>query len=41
VLGTLPDGDEAVAEAERSIVEVLAGSLAARQATAPLARVES
>jgi TetR/AcrR family transcriptional regulator, fatty acid metabolism regulator protein len=30
VLGTLPDGDEAVAEAERTIVEVLAGGLVAR-----------
>jgi TetR/AcrR family transcriptional regulator, fatty acid metabolism regulator protein len=41
VLGTLPDGDEAVAEAERTIVEVLAGGLAARRVTAPGARVES
>jgi TetR/AcrR family transcriptional regulator, fatty acid metabolism regulator protein len=38
VLGTLPDGDEAVAEAERTIVEVLSGGLGA---TAPRARVES
>jgi TetR/AcrR family transcriptional regulator, fatty acid metabolism regulator protein len=30
VLGTLPDGDEAVAEAERTIVEVLADGLVAR-----------
>jgi TetR/AcrR family fatty acid metabolism transcriptional regulator len=30
VLGTLPDGDEAVADAERTIVEVLSGGLAAR-----------
>jgi TetR/AcrR family transcriptional regulator, fatty acid metabolism regulator protein len=30
VLGTLPDGEEAVAEAERTIVEVLGGGLAAR-----------
>ena len=34
VLGTLPDGDEAVAEAERTIVEVLAGGLVARGAEA-------
>jgi TetR/AcrR family transcriptional regulator, fatty acid metabolism regulator protein len=34
VLGTLPDGDEAVAEAERTIVEVLAGGLVARGAAA-------
>ena len=41
VLGTLPDGDDAVAEAERSIVEVLAGGLVARHPTAQRARVES
>jgi TetR/AcrR family transcriptional regulator, fatty acid metabolism regulator protein len=29
VLGSLPDGDEAVAEAERAIVQVLSGGLAA------------
>jgi TetR/AcrR family fatty acid metabolism transcriptional regulator len=32
VLGTLPDGDEAVAEAERTIVQVLAGGLVATNA---------
>jgi TetR/AcrR family transcriptional regulator, fatty acid metabolism regulator protein len=41
VLGTLPDGDDAVAEAERTIVEVLAGGLAAEHVTAPRARLES
>ena len=33
VLGTLPDGDESVAEAERAIVEVLSGGLLATRVT--------
>jgi TetR/AcrR family transcriptional regulator, fatty acid metabolism regulator protein len=32
VLGTLPDGDDAVAEAERTIVQLLSGGLAATNA---------
>ena len=35
VLGTLPDGDDGVARAERTIVEVMCGGLAADRATAP------
>jgi TetR/AcrR family fatty acid metabolism transcriptional regulator len=40
VLGTLPDGDEGVAEAERAIVQVLSGGLAtsARPAQGPRRR---
>jgi TetR/AcrR family transcriptional regulator, fatty acid metabolism regulator protein len=40
VLGTLPDGDEAVAEAERTIVQVLSSGLAtnARREPAPTRR---
>jgi TetR/AcrR family fatty acid metabolism transcriptional regulator len=36
VLGRLPDGDEGVARAERTLVEVIAGGLAAEPAAAPL-----
>ena len=38
VLGTLPDGDEAVAEAERTIVEILSGGLATSALRAPAPR---
>jgi TetR/AcrR family transcriptional regulator, fatty acid metabolism regulator protein len=35
VLGTLPDGDEAVAEAERTVTEILSAGLEATQPAAP------
>jgi AcrR family transcriptional regulator len=41
VLGTLPGDDDAVAEAERTIVDVLSGGLAARQTAAQGARAKS
>ena len=35
VLGQLPDGDEEVARAERTVVELIGGGLAAERAPAP------